>query len=441
MSLFIGTAGFARTIVYQTQIKGSVENSSFDKVTIKTINDRPIHTATVDSNGDFNLKAPLDTSFYLLEYGRESIYVHLDAKDRLEIYFDASDLEGTLQFKGVGAQKNKYLSKKARLTKEIIKEVEVFYDVDENKFLENISNLKTRLQKELSEYNVKQSFIKQEEKSLQFNYLFSIQNFQNIYKYNLGKEINPSNAFYEELKGIDLENMSDYKTQPYYYYLVNSIWSKRIEAEDGFENMDNKFREISNNEVLNSIFIGFYSKITRNKDTAEDYYNLIKKYSTSEEFVTAAKEKLDSLFLIHKGDVSPSFTYEDIDGNKVSLEDFKGKLIYIDVWATWCAPCKKQIPYLKKLEEYFRKEDIVFISISVDDEKAYNSWKNMVESESLEGVQLFADNSFDSKFMEAYGISSIPRFIIIDQEGKVYDEQAPSPSFDKTKVLLESLLE
>jgi thioredoxin-related protein len=82
----------------------------------------------------------------------------------------------------------------------------------------------------------------------------------------------------------------------------------------------------------------------------------------------------------------------------------------------------------------------VFISISVDAKKAYKSWKTMVKEEELGGVQLFADNSFDSEFAEAYGITSIPRFIIVDQEGKVYDDKAPSPSFEQTKALLQDLL-
>jgi hypothetical protein len=64
----------------------------------------------------------------------------------------------------------------------------------------------------------------------------------------------------------------------------------------------------------------------------------------------------------------------------------------------------------------------------------------MIIEQELGGIQLFADNSFDSEFIKAYGIRSIPRFIIVDKEGNVYDDKAPSPSFENTKVLLEALL-
>lgn len=439
--MLTGTFSFSNTTISASQIKGTINNPSFETISINTINDRVINSATVDAEGHFTFDFSFEESFYLLEYGRESIYIHLGGKDRLEVYFDASDLEGSIKFKGVGAIKNNYLLKKAQLSQDVKSDVKKFYDVDEDKFLENIRVLKARLQKELSNYNVAKSFVEQEEKSLYFQYLLSIQNFKNTYKYNLGKEITPSKLFYKELEGLALNDMSDYKTQPYYYYLVNSIWSARIEEENSFQKKELKFRQIKDNEVLNDVFVGFYSKISGDINKAEDYYNLIKKYSNSDSFIAAAKEKLDELSSsLNKGDESTSFAYENVEGKKVKLEDFKGKLIYIDVWATWCAPCKKQIPYLKKLEKHFSGQNIVFISISVDKKRARKSWEKMVKNEGLEGIQLFADNSFDSEFIKAYGISSIPRFIIIDQDGKVYDPKAPRPSYDKTKLLLESLL-
>jgi len=127
---------------------------------------------------------------------------------------------------------------------------------------------------------------------------------------------------------MDLRNMQDYKWQPYYYYLVNSIWSKRINKEVGFKNMNTKLIEIKDEEVINSIFNGRYSQKKKTRDKAKDYFKLIKKYSTSKEYIAAAKKQMESLFLIRKGDVSPSFTYQDINKKEVSLLDFKGKLIY-----------------------------------------------------------------------------------------------------------------
>lgn len=130
-----------------------------------------------------------------------------------------------------------------------------------------------------------------------------------------------------------------------------------------------------------------------------------------------------------KGAPSPKFVdYENYNGGTNSLDDYKGKYVYLDIWATWCGPCKAEIPYLKNLEKEFHDRNIAFISISVDKPQAYDAWRTMVEEEALTGIQLFADNNFESEFIMEYGINAIPRFILIDPEGNIVSANAKRPS-------------
>lgn len=138
--------------------------------------------------------------------------------------------------------------------------------------------------------------------------------------------------------------------------------------------------------------------------------------------------------------VSPIFNYQNYKGGKTALDGFKGKYVYIDVWATWCGPCRGEIPYLKKMEEEFHDKNIVFVSISVDALKDLEKWKTFVKDNNLGGVQLFADNSFDSHFISSFGINSIPRFILIDPIGKVVKANATRPSNPSFKEELKALL-
>lgn len=137
---------------------------------------------------------------------------------------------------------------------------------------------------------------------------------------------------------------------------------------------------------------------------------------------------------------SPGFDFENHKGGKTSLESLKGKYVYIDVWATWCGPCRAEIPFLKEIEAKYHGKNIEFVSISADVQKDYDKWKNFVTEKQLGGIQLYADKNWESDFLKAFGITSIPRFILIDPNGVVVDADAARPSSPKLKEQLDSLL-
>ena len=138
--------------------------------------------------------------------------------------------------------------------------------------------------------------------------------------------------------------------------------------------------------------------------------------------------------------VSAPFDYENHAGGKTSLTSLKGKYVYIDVWATWCGPCRGELPFLKQIEEKYHGKNIEFVSISVDKESDHDKWKQFVTDKGLKGTQLIADNNFNSEFIKAYSINSIPRFILIDPTGKIINSDADRPSNPKLQEQLDKLL-
>jgi len=134
------------------------------------------------------------------------------------------------------------------------------------------------------------------------------------------------------------------------------------------------------------------------------------------------------------------FDYLNFKGGNTKLSDFKGKYVYIDVWATWCGPCRAEIPFLKKVEEKYEGKNIAFVSISVDVQKDLDKWKKFVGEKQLGGVQLFADKDWNSDFIKSFSINSIPRFILIDPSGKVVSADAARPSSPKLQEQLDGLL-
>ncbi|WP_248722905.1 TlpA disulfide reductase family protein [Seonamhaeicola sp. ML3] len=153
------------------------------------------------------------------------------------------------------------------------------------------------------------------------------------------------------------------------------------------------------------------------------------------------------------GKPSPSFTnYKNYNGGTTSLSDLKGKYVYIDVWATWCGPCKREIPFLKEVEDKYDGKNIAFVSISVDEGRGFKGatpeerksaavegWKKMIAEKDMGGIQLLADKAWKSDFVQGYKIMGIPRFILIDPDGNIVDANAPRPSSPKLISLFDTL--
>jgi len=133
------------------------------------------------------------------------------------------------------------------------------------------------------------------------------------------------------------------------------------------------------------------------------------------------------------------FSYPDKEGKQVSLASLKGKVVLVDVWATWCGPCKQEIPHLKKLEEQMHGKDVAIISLSTDAVKDKDKWLQMIKDENLGGIQLFAGGP-GNEFSQYYKVNTIPRFLVFDKQGKIVTVDSPRPSNPALKELLEKEL-
>ena len=185
------------------------------------------------------------------------------------------------------------------------------------------------------------------------------------------------------------------------------------------------------NELLNS---------TQNLDSAFSAQQSKQLEGLSQYLSGTYKEKLHLKTVLGKGKESPKFVdYENFKGGTTSLVDLKGKYVYVDVWATWCGPCKREIPFLKEVEKAYHGKNIEFVSISVDKAKDHDAWKQMVEEKELGGVQLYADKDWQSDFVQGYKINGIPRFILIDPAGNIVSADAPRPSSEGLIALFNEL--
>ena len=207
----------------------------------------------------------------------------------------------------------------------------------------------------------------------------------------------------------------------------------------GEENAWPKFFDLSDEEidsVINAYFDPYKEKLAAFEESNPDFYQTqIEDIDGTVHYIVSTREALAKL--PKQGEDPIDFTFQDREGHYVSLSDFVGSVVLVDVWATWCGPCVAEIPFLKQIEEDYRDENITFLGVSVDNDTL--AWETMMDEKELHGVHVIT-GGWSTQFMEDYAINGIPRFMLFDAEGKVFDLTAPRPSFDEIRPMLDSLL-
>ncbi len=229
--------------------------------------------------------------------------------------------------------------------------------------------------------------------------------------------------------------------------LANGFSFGRIYAMHKAENtkidnsISNAKREIEFGAFQNDLLKGYFALYVMKRFKSYDraYIEFKEKVSPylKTEYLRNKMEAFEiTIRKFSEGQPAFDFAGKDIHGKEHKLSDYKGNLVYVDIWATWCGPCRAQIPALKDLEKRYHGKSITFLSISLDEQKDRKKWGDFVKEKGLEGVQLIADKAFDSSVVKAYGIKGIPRFMLFDKKGNIITIHAPRPSDKKIEGLL-----
>ena len=382
----------------QVTITGEITNPKGELVTFS--NQDTTYSTTATANGSFTISFNLDSTTYLnFGHGIETTAMYVHPGDKIKLSINTEEFDETIEYKG--SSSSSFLAKKYLLEEGNDFFGEVYYMSSAEEYKAYLDSYKTSVINEIGDIT-DSTFINSEITGIDKDIVYFIGRQEKLAEYS------------EDAKTYmwETRNIARYFN---FYAAIDSL--NIIDFNNMAEQYAAAFQASLNNVTDAEFIVTAKERITKTTDSWLE-----------------RKTAVDNM--PKEGEPAIDFNYPDIEGNEISLTSFKGDLVYVDVWATWCGPCKAEIPSLQKLETDYHGKDIAFMSVSLDTDK--EAWEKMVAEKELGGVQLWADGW--SKITKDYAIFGIPRFMLFDNEGNVISTNAPRPSSDEIRELLEANL-
>lgn len=429
-------------------VEGNIANLEGKELALNEVTGTYRSTIALAADGSFVDTLKNNSGAYTLTDGKHKMRFYVENGDRLKVNYDASDAGNTLKFEGTAATTAEYYKAKEKISEALEVGKQNIYTLEESEFLAFLNKVKQAHMDVLTESkSLPKSFVAKERENIKFEYLTQVNNYEAYHGYyTKNPDFKASENITAQLADINLEDLESYRFSAAYKSLLTGTYNQKaseLVKKDSLDQSIALLKAISTNkneEIRDELMFDNVKVYLSYSEDPKAYYELYMANASNEEYMAEVKKDYEKLLTLGEGKPSPEFKdYENFEGGTTSLSDLRGTYVYIDVWATWCGPCKREIPFLKQLEADYHDKNITFLSISIDAKKDHDKWQRMVEEKELGGVQVFADNDWESQFVQDYMIKGIPRFILLDPEGNIVRSNAPRPSSDDIRELFTAL--
>lgn len=426
-------------------VSGQLANSE-EKIIEVFIND-DISSYPLDENGGFSIQFNSeDPETYFFRSGRQSFSLFLIPGDSVYVSGNADDFNNSFKLEGNHVVENTYLFDKSNFYYEsnmmdlMSLGKEAYFEKKDAFFVEQ----KNRFEKLTSDNDLNPEFLKVEIAYFEYEPLLLDLYYPNYYAYTnniQSEDVDfPAEASNNKLSKVDL-GRSDYLKSRSYTGILEVIIDKKkkeiLNADPTLKSDPDSsekatylaMEDLLKNQSVKDHFHFKHVKSSLGYRGPVHVKPSIDKFmaeNQSPKLEAEMKKAMDKWAPVMPGKEVPDFSFLDVSGKHINISDLRGTLVYIDIWATWCKPCIAEHPHWDRLKEEYKDKPVSFLTISIDEDK--EAWEKMVDLKKMGGLQWLAENGWNSAITQHFFVSSIPRFIILDKEGKIIDPSAERPS-------------
>lgn len=420
-----------------------------------------ISEVKLDSIGtcDFEFKLSKPT-LADISIGERINRIYLEPGYKLFINVDEKN-EVQIKYTGTGSEVNNYLVQVALLQKKIEQAGgKNIFELEQEGFLDRLDSLKSSLadfhQHYIDTVQLPEKLIGLMEK----RNAISVLTLRQIYGWNYGTQHNfdiPEKLNVMEEIPFDTtllnSGMGEYAMMLHMYMNLKFYFPPFVnKTQEEIENLRMEVPAIIDKEIQYNNYPPFMKEFLRAKNIdywmltlgllpgVDTLYSNFKRQCPASAYIAAIEGLYNDWLALSPGSQAPDFKGTTLEGKKFTLSDLKGKVVYVDVWATWCAPCIEEIPYAKKLQKEFEANDNVeFLYVSIDRDK--EAWKKFIlKDKRWKGLHINQQQEQTDLFWKAYKMSGVPTYILIDQAGNIVDAKAARPSDGKVNDQIKGLL-
>ena len=429
------------TRVTATLANAAEHRSIFGQYAQTPIYHRPVTVeAPLDEKGCLVVELPFTEAKVLSVGPQREVKLFLEPGDQLHIDADLFDLPQSLHFSGQGAANNQFLAALRARFPDSLRinyknlEVDTFRNMIDQRRLE----MTRFLDEGCTQGELTPTFVDYYRAEITYEWAKLVVSYPFNYMFANGNENEGPRAvpadYHDALNQVELVDEAAIGTSHYRTFLGRNFLRLKMEAYDGVQleqlsdsqrqdlfatyTRYNQAKQALHGKVLYFFLAGEIVRDFQHGhfDQGEQRLTEFLQDNPYPEYTEVVEEVVRETAQLKPGQPAPDFTLDDLQGQSVSLNDFKGQAVFLDFWASWCGPCIEALPHLEQIKQQTRDQKVVFLNISLD---SADEWHSAVDEHGLTGIHVHALGGWQAAVTQLYQVRGIPSYFLVGPDGRM----------------------